>query len=83
MSDFYISCKYNRMIKALRRLGLNINEKASNHTKAEDIETKDKITVPRHPSKELNKATVKNICDFLVEKGYSKQKILEALDIKK
>ena len=82
MSKFYISCTYNRMIKALKRLGLDVNERASNHAKAEDLKTKDKITIPRHPSKELNKATVKNICDFLVKKGYSEEEVSKALGIK-
>ena len=71
------------MIKALRRLGLDVNERASNHAKAEDLKTKEKVTIPRHPSKEINKATVKNICDFLLKVGYSRQEILEALGIKK
>lgn len=83
MSDFYISCRYDRMIKALKKLGLDVNEKASKHTKAECFTNKEKTTVPRHPSKGINKRTVKNICDFLLAKGYPMQKILEVLEIKK
>lgn len=83
MNDFYIPCKYIRMIKALKKLKLDINEKASRHAKAECLTNKQKITVPRHPSKEINKGTVKNICVFLIKKGYPKQEVVEALNIKK
>ena len=71
------------MIKALKKLGLHVNEKASRHAKAECLTNKAKITIPRHPNKEINKGTVKNICDFLLAKEYSAQKIIEALWIKK
>lgn len=71
------------MIKALKKLGLDVNEKASRHAKAECLTNKEKTTIPRHPSKEINNGTVKNICDFLLVKEYPAQKILEALGIKK
>lgn len=71
------------MIGALKKLGLDVNEKTSRHSKAECLTNKEKTTIPRHPNKEINKGTVKNICDFLLAKEYSAQKILEALGIKK
>ena len=71
------------MIRALKKLGLDVNERASRHAKAECLKNKEKTTIPRHPSKEINKGTVKNICDFLLAKEYPIQKILEALGIKK
>ncbi len=74
--SFFLSCKRKKLIRALEKLGLNLEE-GSNHTKAECIPNSRKTTIPRH--KIIKREIVKSICDFLIEKNYDKQKILELL----
>ena len=64
------------MILALRKLDLDIKE-GSKHTKAECITNGHKTTIPRHLM--IKREVVKSICDFLLEKEFEKQKILELL----
>ena len=74
--SFYFSCKYRNLINALRKLGLIVTEGAK-HTKAECSKNGQKTTVPRHP--EIKREIVKSIGDFLLEKDFKEQEILDLL----
>ena len=74
--SFYFPCKRKKLILALEKLDLDIKE-GSKHTKAECINNGHKTTIPRHTM--IKREVVKSICDFLLEKEFEKQKILELL----
>ena len=74
--SFYFPCKRKKLISALKKLGLDIKE-GSKHTKAECITNGHKTTIPRHTV--IKREVVKSVCDFLLEKEFEKQKILDLL----
>lgn len=79
MSDsFYFPCKYTKLYRALKKLGLDLKE-GRKHTKAECIRNGRKTTIPRHKNKDVKREIVKSICDFLLEKDIKEQEILELL----
>ncbi len=75
MSDFYKPYKRKKLLRALKKIGLDIKEK-SKHTKAECIHNGKKTTVPRHT---VIKSEVTNkIYEFLLDK-FQKEEIEKIL----
>ena len=74
--SFYFPCKRKKLITALKKLGLDLKE-GTRHTKAECIHNGHKTTIPRH--KQIKREIVKSICEFLLEKDFQEQKILDLL----
>ena len=67
------------MISALKKLGLSINERGRNHSLATCIPNGRKTTVPRHKNKDIKPEIVKSIIDFLLEKKYEEERVIELL----
>ncbi|MFA5086274.1 MAG: hypothetical protein WC468_01600 [Candidatus Paceibacterota bacterium] len=76
MSDFYFSIKKNKLIKALKKLGLSI-ENGSKHDLAKCIHNGGKTTIPRH--NEIKREIVESISSFLLDKEFDRQKLLDLL----
>ncbi len=76
MGNFSFSCKRKKLVKALRKLGLVI-ENGSKHDLAKCIHNGSKTTIPRH--NEIKRETVKSITDFLLDKEVEKEKLLNLL----
>jgi len=77
MGEFYFPCKYTRVIRALKKLGLNIKE-GKKHTTAECIHNGRKTTVPRHKKKDIKSEVMDEIGNFLLDK-FQKEKIKKYL----
>lgn len=76
MGEFYFSCKKNKVIKALKKLGFFV-EKGAKHDLAKCIDNGGKTTIPRHP--ELKREIVESIAKFLIDKDTDKEKLLKLL----
>ena len=74
--SFNFPCKRKKLINALIKLGLQVEE-GSKHTRAECIHNGRKTTIPRH--KEIKREVVKSICDFVLEKDFKEENILKLL----
>lgn len=70
--SFFFPCKYKNLIRALKKLGLDVKEGAR-HTRAECIYNGNKTTIPRHAN--IKREVVKKICDFLIEKNFKEEQI--------
>ena len=75
--SFFFHCKYKKLINALKKLGLDVQE-GSKHSRAECIHNGNKTTIPRHNN--IKREVVKKICDFLLEKNYKEEEILKLLN---
>jgi predicted RNA binding protein YcfA (HicA-like mRNA interferase family) len=78
MSDFYFPCKYRRVVKALKKMGLDIKEQR-NHTKAECIHNGKKTTIPRHMNRDVKSEIMNNIGNFIIEKDLDREKFKKLL----
>lgn len=76
MGIFSFPCKRKKLISALRKLGLVV-ENGSKHDLAKCIHNGGKTTIPRH--NEIKRETVKSIADFLLDKEFEKEKLLDLL----
>lgn len=76
MSIFYFPCKRKKILKALKKLGLEVSH-GSKHDVAKCISNGGKTTIPRHT--EIKREIVKSIADFLLEKEIEKQELLKLL----
>jgi len=74
--NIFSSCKYKKLVNALKRFGLELNE-GSNHTCAKCSKNGHKTTIPRHTN--VKREIVKSICDFLIEKEIPENEILKRL----
>ena len=74
--SFFFPCKYKKLISALKKFGLDVQEKKK-HTKAECVHNGRKTTIPRHNN--VKREVVKKICDFLLEKEIKENDILKHL----
>lgn len=75
--NFYFPCKRKVMISALRKLGLDIQER-SKHIKAECQENGKKTTIPR--KNDIKREITNSICKFLLEKDFKEQEILDLIE---
>lgn len=76
MSDFYFPCKRKKILKALKKLGLLI-ENGSKHDLAMCVSNGKKTTVPRHS--EIKREIVQSISEFLLDKDFEREKLLKLL----
>lgn len=76
MSDFYFPCKRKKVLKALKKLGLSI-EQGAKHDLAECITNGKKTTIPRHT--EIKREIVDSIASFLLDKDFERQQLLDLL----
>lgn len=76
MGIFSFPCKRKKLIKALRKLGLVV-ENGSKHDLAKCIHNGGKTTIPRH--NEIKREIVNSIADFLLDKKFEKEKLLNLL----
>ena len=76
MSEFYFSCKRKKLIKALKKLGLSIEEGAK-HDLAKCINNGRKTTIPRHT--EIKREIVESVASFLLDKDFNKENLLTLL----
>lgn len=76
MGEFYFPCKKSKMMKALKKLGLSV-ENGSKHDLTKCIKNGGKTTIPRH--KEIKREIVESIADFLLDKDFDRKKLLELL----
>jgi len=76
MSDFYFPCKRRKILKALKKLGLSV-ENSAKHDLAKCIHNGKKTTIPRHT--EIKREIVDNIAHFLLDKGFERQRLLNLL----
>lgn len=76
MSDFYFPAKRNKIIKALKKLGLIIIN-GNKHDLAECVNNGKKTTVPRH--KDIKSEIVNSIANFLLDKDFEREKLLKLL----
>ena len=67
------------MKRALKKLGLFVDESGTRHTLAKCIDNGRKTTVPRHKSKDIKPEIVKSIIDFLTEKEFKEEDIAKLL----
>lgn len=74
---FFFPCKYKKLINALKKLGLDVQEGAK-HSRAECVRNGNKTTIPRHNN--IKREVVKKICNFLLEKNYKEEEILKLLN---
>ena len=72
--DKYFPCKYNKIVRALKKLGLSVVE-GKRHSLAECIPNGRKTTIPRHRNKDIKPEIVKSIIEFLLEKKFEEEKI--------
>ena len=76
MSDFYFPCKRKKILKALKKLGLLI-ENGAKHDLAQCVLNGKKTTIPRH--NEIKREIVESIASFLLDKNFEKEKLLELI----
>ncbi len=76
MSDFYFPCKRKKILKALKKLGLLI-ENGAKHDLAQCVHNGKKTTIPRH--NEIKREIVESIASFLLDKNFEKEKLLELI----
>ncbi|MEK7067176.1 MAG: type II toxin-antitoxin system HicA family toxin [Patescibacteria group bacterium] len=76
MTDFYFPCKRKKLLKALKKLGLSL-ENGSKHDLAKCIHNGKKTTIPRH--KEIKREIVDSIASFLLDKDFERKKLLDLL----
>ena len=75
----FFPCKYKKVKRALKRLGLFIDESGARHTLAKCVDNGRKTTIPRHKSKDIKPEIVKSIVDFLTEKEFEEEDIVKLL----
>ncbi|MBI4836804.1 MAG: type II toxin-antitoxin system HicA family toxin [Candidatus Portnoybacteria bacterium] len=76
MSEFCFPSKRKKIVKALKKLGLSI-ENGAKHDFAKCIHNGKKTTIPRH--KEIKREIVESIASFLLDKDFERQKLLDLL----
>lgn len=76
MGIFSFPCKRKKLISALRKLGLVV-ENGSKHDLVKCIHNGGKTTIPRH--NEIKREIVNSIADFLLDKDFEKERLLNLL----
>ena len=75
----FFPCKYKRIKRVLKKLGLFVDESGSKHTLAKCIDNGRKTTIPRHKNKDIKPEIVRNIINFLTEKNFNEEDIVKLL----
>lgn len=76
MGEFYFPCKKEKLMRALKKLGLSIKCGAK-HDLAKCINNGNKTTIPRH--KEIKREIIESIASFLLDKNFEKEELLNLL----
>ena len=71
----YFPCKHRIIVRALKKLGISITE-GKNHTLGTCVHNGRKTTIPRPHKKDIVPETVKSIIDFLLEKEFEEERII-------
>ena len=76
MSDFFFPVKRKKVLRALKKLGLSI-ENGAKHDLALCIPNGKKTTIPRQ--REIKREIVDSIATFLLDKDFEREKLLKLL----